>query len=80
MAGEDAHMTRMIQREIGRRQVDTSLLAINVSHGIVHLRGQIKKLRGHDVDLRQELEIIRRIIRSKPGIRDVLVDEIIIRG
>lgn len=75
---EDASMTRMIQKEIGRRPIDITRLDVMVTHGVVHLRGQIKKLRGHDVDLKHELEIMRRIIHSKPGIREVLVDDVII--
>jgi hypothetical protein len=41
-------------------------------HGVVHLKGRLDHLRGHDVDLREEVEIILRIIRGKPGIRDVV--------
>lgn len=74
MAGEDALMTRMVQREIGRRSIDISKLSVRATHGVVYLRGQVKTIRGHDLDLKKELEVIYRILRSKPGIRDVIMD------
>lgn len=74
MPAEDAMMTRMVQREIGRRYIDASRLDVKAFHGVVYLRGQIKGLRGHNVDLKVELETINRILRGRPGIRDVVMD------
>lgn len=71
MPVEDAEMTRMIRREISRRYVDSNNIDVRVIHGVVYLRGYMQRLRGHDVDLREELDIILRIIRGRPGIRDV---------
>jgi hypothetical protein len=47
---------------------------IKAVHGTVYLRGQVRKLRGHNVDLEKEMDIIARTLRSKPGIRDVIVE------
>lgn len=74
MPVDDAQMTRMIQREISRRYVDSSNLDVKAIHGVVYLRGILKALRGHDVNLEQELEVILRVVRSKPGIREVIAD------
>jgi len=74
MPAEDAHMTRLVQREIGRRYIDSSRLDVKAIRGVVYLRGSIKKLRGHDVDLAHELEVIHRVLRGKPGIRDVIIE------
>lgn len=80
MANDEAKMTRLIQREIGRRQFDSSRLDIKFSHGIVFLRGQIKRLRGHEnLDLKEELTIIYRILRQKDGIREVHYEDVLIR-
>ncbi|MHB0913961.1 MAG: hypothetical protein ACYC2Y_11055 [Armatimonadota bacterium] len=76
----DKEMTRMVQREIGRHPIDSRLLDVHCSHGVVHVRGILRRLRGHDVDLRHELEMIRRVLHSKPGVRDVHVDDVVIRG
>lgn len=74
MPSEDASMTRLVQREIGRRYIDITRLEIKAMHGIVYIRGSICRLRGHDVDLRHELEVIGRILRGKAGVRDVIMD------
>lgn len=74
MPSEDASMTRLVQREIGRRYIDTTRIDIKAMHGIVYIRGSICKLRGHDVDLKKELEVINRILRGKAGIREVIMD------
>lgn len=74
-AGEDASLTKMVRSQIARRYVDSSLLDIRVSHGLVTLRGVIRVLRTHpDVDLTKEMETISTILRQKAGIRDVVWD------
>ncbi|MBP6964295.1 MAG: hypothetical protein KBC96_07815 [Armatimonadetes bacterium] len=70
----DAETTRLAQREIGRRSIDTSGLDVHATHGVVYLRGYIKCLRGHPTDLRHELEVINRVLRTKPGIREVIIE------
>lgn len=73
MAVGDAECTRMVQRELSRRYVDTSLMDIRVIHGVVYMRGIMRRLRTHpNVDLERESEIIRKILRQKPGIRGVI--------
>ena len=76
MPVEDAEMTRMVRREISRRYIDSSNLDVRVMHGIVYLRGWVDRLRGHPlaVDLKEEMEMIHRILIQKPGIRDVVVE------
>ena len=74
-AGEDASLTKMVRSQIARRYIDSSLLDIRVSHGLVTLRGVIRALRTHpDIDLRKEMETISTILRQKAGIRDVVWD------
>lgn len=74
MPAEDVAMTRLVQREIGRRPIDARLLDVRAVHGVVYIRGPVRRLRGHDVNLEHEMEVIRRVLRSKPGIRDVIMD------
>ncbi len=74
MALADVEMRRMVLREISKRHLDTSLMDVHVTHGVVYLRGTVSGVRGHDVDPRHEIEIIRRVLRQRPGIRDVVVD------
>lgn len=70
----DSETTRMVKREISRRFINAAGLDVKSMHGVVYLRGFIQALRGHDIDLRHELEVIHRILRTKPGIRDVIID------
>ena len=73
MPVEDAEMTRQVRREISRRYIDSTNIDVRVIHGVVYLRGYIEKLRGHEsMGLSEELDIILRILRSRPGIRDVV--------
>ncbi len=73
MGAADAGYTRMVQRELNRRYVDTSRVDVRVIHGVCYMRGQITRLRTHpEVDLEQESEIIRKILRQKPGIRELI--------
>lgn len=74
MPSGDAHLTRQVQREISRRYIDTTRLDVKALHGVVYLRGSVTRLRGHDVDLKKELEVINRVLRGKQGIRDVIID------
>jgi len=67
----------MVQRELVKRCIDTSLLDVRVTHGVVYLRGTVRKMRGHDIDLEREMAIICTILRQKPGIRDVVSDVVI---
>jgi len=69
----DAEITRMVQREIGRRNVDASRIDIRVIHGMVYVRGTLRHLRTHpEVNLEQEAEILRKTLRLRPGIRGVV--------
>ena len=74
MPAEDSSMTRLVQREVSRRYIDTTRLDVKAIHGVIYLRGSIARIRGHDIDLRKELEIIHRVLRGKSGIRDVIID------
>ena len=73
MAVVDSAMTRECLRDIAKRPLDVSSLEVHVSHGVVYLRGRIDKVRGYheDLDLGHELAVVMRLLRQKPGIRDV---------
>lgn len=77
MPAEDIHATRMVQRELVKRCIDISLLDVRVTHGVVYLRGTVRRIRGYDFDLEREMAIIYNILRQKPGIRDVVSDVVI---
>ena len=75
MASADAEMTKMVRSQIARRSVDSSMLTVRCSHGIVYLVGVLRTLRTHaELDLQKEMEHISAALRSKPGIREVVWD------
>lgn len=76
MALADVEIRRMVLREISKRHIDSSRMDVQVFHGVVYLRGTVSGMRGHDIDIKAEMEVIRRILRQRPGIRDVVVDVI----
>lgn len=75
---EDIALRRQLMHEVAKRPIDYSLLDLHVVHGVVYLRGTVRKLRGYDADPEKEIETLCRIFRQKPGIREV-VNEVTIR-
>lgn len=75
---EDIALRRQLLHEVAKRPIDYSLLDLHVVHGVVYLRGTVRKLRGYDADPAEEIEKLCRIFRQKPGIREV-VNEVTIR-
>jgi len=74
---EDIEAMRLVRKELARRPIDLTLAQIFISHGIVRVGGQVRAMRGHEMDLKAELELIAKILRTKPGIRDVVIDAIL---
>lgn len=72
MSLEDMRLTRACQREVIRRYVDSNRMEIKVVNGVCYLNGEIRGVRGINVDLESEIEMIERLIRALPGIRDVV--------
>ena len=72
MTLEDARLTRTVQREVVKRHVDITWLVIKVIDRVCYLSGRLRNVRGMDIDLKGELEIIIEIVKKIPGIRDVV--------
>ena len=71
----DVQATKAARSECNRRGVDTTLTDIRVMHGIVYFRGTVKALRGSNIhDIKHEMELIARVLRQKPEVRDVVLD------
>lgn len=75
MSLEDAQITNSLRRECARRAMDISRLDVRCIHGVVHLSGEVRAIRGQACDLRKEMEILHHVLRAKPGVRDV-IDEV----
>jgi osmotically-inducible protein OsmY len=68
----------LIRREMARRTLDTTMVDVYVSHGVVYLRGTVRAIRGQNTDLKQEVTNLLTVLKQKSGIRDV-VNELQIR-
>lgn len=82
MSVADSAMTREVFRYISKRPIDLSDLEVHVSQGVVYLHGKIGLIRGYydDVDLEEELHTILKILRQRPGIRDVCCEVVFVRA
>ncbi len=73
MPVEDARTLRSVQRELVKRYVDCSRLDIRIMHGVCYMRGEVYRLRTHpEIDLDSEIELIRRLVRSQDGVRELI--------
>lgn len=71
---EDQEGVRTVRKEMARHPIDTSLLNVSFHHGVVRLSGQVKVMRGHEMDLRAALENIAKTLRGKANIKDVVLE------
>lgn len=78
MAHDQKETQLLVRREMARRPIDTTMVDVYVSHGVVYLRGTVRAMRGHNIDLQQEVTHLLTVLKSKSGIRDI-VSELQIR-
>jgi len=74
MPVEDLEMVRSVRREMARRLLDTAETQVSASRGVVHLAGKVRPVKGHEEAFEQEIHMLYRIIKQRPGVRDVCLD------
>lgn len=72
MAQDQKELQLLVRREMARRPIDCSMVDVHASHGVVYLRGTVRPLRGHNIDLQQEVTLLCTVLKQKSGIRDVI--------
>jgi osmotically-inducible protein OsmY len=72
MTLQDTRLRRLIQKELVKRSVDTALINVFVTNGVVTLQGELHNQRGYTVELKQEMDIILNIVRGMRGVRDIV--------
>jgi hypothetical protein len=71
----DVRATKAARSELGRRGVDMTHGDVRVLHGVVYISGAIRAIVGSGIgDVRSELELIARILKTKPEIKDVVIN------
>jgi len=73
----DVRAQKLARNEFSRRGIDISRADLQVRHGILTVRGVIGVPHSiqHD-DFKHEMELIQRMLRSRPDFRDVVIDAI----
>jgi hypothetical protein len=74
MQVEDVEMVRATRREMARHQLDVSMVTVSAHHGVIHLNGEVRPLRGHEPDFEQELHALHKCLRQRQGVRDVIFE------
>jgi hypothetical protein len=70
----DVAATKLVRRELGKRLLDLTQADLRVTHGVAYIRGVVKGMRGGNPDVKAELEIVARILRTNAHIKDVVID------
>jgi len=69
---DNKEMAKKIRGQIARRYVDASAVNISCVGGSVYLTGVLRSIRTHgDINLKEEMENISKLLRAIPGVRDV---------
>jgi len=70
----DVAANKALRREFSRRMIDITQADLRVTHGVAYIRGAIKPIKGGPPDIRKEVELIARVLRTQAGIKDVVID------
>lgn len=70
----DVAGTKAVRRELSKRNFDTTMADLRVTHGVAYIRGSIRMIKGGNPDIKAELEIVAKVLRTNPFIKEVVVD------
>lgn len=71
---EDIEMVRSVRREMARHCLDTGEVQVCAMRGVIHLNGRVRPLRGHEDEFEQEINTLYRVLKQRPGVRDVVME------
>jgi len=63
-----------MRREFSRRGLDITGADLRCSHGVAYIKGTIKSTKETQGDVKSVVDLISRVLRQHPSIRDVVVD------
>ena len=70
----DVSTCKMVRTEFNRRRIDSSLTDIKVFSGVVYISGRVRAQHGEVNDTSGELKKIKRSLRSRAEIKDVVLE------
>ncbi len=71
---ENLEQSRLVRREMGRHSVDCGEVQVSVVHGVIHLHGRVRPMRGHEANFEAEVTALLKSLRQRSGVRDVITD------
>ena len=71
---EAKEQNRHIRTEMARHSVDCGEVQIQCTHGVIHLYGKVRAIRGHETTFSAERDALLKGLRQRSGIRDVIAD------
>jgi len=71
---QNLETSRAARREMSRHKVDCSEVEVSVSHGVIHLHGRVRPLRGHEAEFDTAVVALVKGLRERHGIRDVIAE------
>lgn len=74
MPVEDVEMVRAVRREMARRLLDTGDTQVCAMRGVIHLTGRVQPVKGHEEDFEHEVHVLYRVLKQRPGVRDVCLE------
>ena len=78
MSADNKELQKKVRGQIARRYVDASMVNVTCVGGTVHLTGVLKSLRTHStINLKDEMENISKLLRTIPGVRDIVWDVVL---
>jgi len=70
----DIEVVRAVRREMARHQLDTSEVQVGASHGVIHLYGKVRPVRGQEDVFESEILALYKCLKQRAGIRDVVME------
>lgn len=70
----DVETVRAVRRELARHPIDISEAGISANHGVVHLYGRVRPIRGHEADFDAELSNVPKLLRQHTHARDIIIE------
>lgn len=71
---QNREMCNDIRREFARHSVNTSEVQVNTSHGVIHLYGRVRPMRGKETTFESDITNLLKALRQRSGVRDVIVE------
>lgn len=71
----DVAGSKLVRKEFGKSGLDITYADLRVTHGVAYIRGNVSINKSTPVtDPKLEMDRVVRILRQRPGIKDVVVD------